>query len=93
MDYEEKAIKLLNGNKQVLKEIISTIKEKDFDTIKKLYFYIKNHHSKSDVNKFINVIINNIDIVYDDEMNLNSNISFLKEVQPLIIKFLLINNY
>ena len=93
MDYEEKAIKLLNGDKQVLKEIISTIKEEDFDTIKKLYFYIKNHHSKSDANKFINVIINNIDIVYDDEMNLNSNISFLKEVQPLIIKFLLINNY
>ena len=93
MDYKEIALKLENNDKDIQKEIINTLNEEDYITIKELFLYLKNNSKKAVVNNYLNIIITNTKDVYDDEMHLNSNLSYLREEQPLIIKYMLINNY
>ncbi len=93
MDYREIALRLENNEKELQKEIINTINEEDFITIKELYLYLKNNSKKIIVNNYLNILVSNIKDIYDDEMHLNSNLSYLREEQPLIVKFLLVDNY
>ena len=93
MNYKEISSKLENNDKTGQQEIISILMSEDYSIIKELYYYLKNNSKKSNVNNYLKIIVNNMNNIYDDEMHLNNNLSYLSEEQPLIVKYLLANNY
>ena len=59
MDYKDITLKLENNDKDIQKEIINTLNEEDYITIKELFLYLKNNSKKAVVNDFLNIIVTN----------------------------------